>query len=221
MSDNIRKYITLDEVPTPEPPDLSGIMNKIDAFESNINDLLNRISILESNTGNNKPSDYVVLKDISTGYEYIGSVNNGEFNVTMRTMNVYIENMPNKTDYTDNELFDPTGMVIIAELHDGSKKEITDYTYNECVLIGSDNHQILYTDEIGTLYTMTVPITTRTLENALADFEYTTNGDGTYTITGWKGTLNGQQSTEIIIPNSPLVVVEVPYYEEEDPGMPE
>jgi hypothetical protein len=34
----------------------------------------------------------------------------------------------------------------------------------------------------------------------LQDFEYTTNSDGTYTITAWKGTKNGVASTELVIP---------------------
>ena len=34
------------------------------------------------------------------------------------------------------------------------------------------------------------------------DYEYTANEDGTYTITSWNGTNNGEASTEIIIPDS-------------------
>ena len=39
------------------------------------------------------------------------------------------------------------------------------------------------------------------------DFEYTTNADGTFTITNWKGTTSGvSNGTEVIIPNLALVV---------------
>ena len=44
-------------------------------------------------------------------------------------------------------------------------------------------------------------------EDTLIDFDYTDNGDGTYTITGWRGTYLGAPSTEMIIPNYPGIIV--------------
>ena len=41
----------------------------------------------------------------------------------------------------------------------------------------------------------------------LTDYEYTANDDGTYTITSWNGTNNGEPSTEIIIPNDSNVCI--------------
>lgn len=41
----------------------------------------------------------------------------------------------------------------------------------------------------------------------LVDFEYADNDDGTYTITSWKGTCNGQPSTEMIIPNNSAIIL--------------
>lgn len=38
-------------------------------------------------------------------------------------------------------------------------------------------------------------------ERVLIDFDYIRNSDGTYTITDWKGTYQGQESTECIVPN--------------------
>ena len=40
----------------------------------------------------------------------------------------------------------------------------------------------------------------------LIDFNYEENEDGTYTLTSWKGTFNGEPSTEIRIPNDPRVI---------------
>lgn len=40
----------------------------------------------------------------------------------------------------------------------------------------------------------------------LIDFNYEENEDGTYTLTSWKGTFNGESSTEIRIPNDPRVI---------------
>ena len=41
----------------------------------------------------------------------------------------------------------------------------------------------------------------------LIDFEYVNNGDGTYTLTAWKETLNGVPSTELVIPNMESIIL--------------
>ena len=41
----------------------------------------------------------------------------------------------------------------------------------------------------------------------LQDFTYDDNGDGTYTLTGWKETYQGKPSTEMVIPDSPKVIL--------------
>ena len=46
---------------------------------------------------------------------------------------------------------------------------------------------------------------TTSLVGSLEDFEYITNPDGTYTITGWKGTLYGEPSTEMILPPNVII----------------
>jgi hypothetical protein len=53
----------------------------------------------------------------------------------------------------------------------------------------------------GTLVSYPVPASN------LDDFEYTDNGNGTYTLTGWKGTANGVTSTEMIIPDDPSIIL--------------
>ena len=45
------------------------------------------------------------------------------------------------------------------------------------------------------------------LAKVLVDFEYVVNEDGTHTLTGWKGTLNGESSTELVIPNLKEIIV--------------
>jgi hypothetical protein len=44
-------------------------------------------------------------------------------------------------------------------------------------------------------------------ETALVDFNYTVNSDGTITLGWWKQTLNGEPSTEMIIPNNGLIII--------------
>ena len=43
----------------------------------------------------------------------------------------------------------------------------------------------------------------------LIDFNYIENSDGTYTLISWKGTLNGKPSNRCVIPDSPLVILDL------------
>ena len=45
------------------------------------------------------------------------------------------------------------------------------------------------------------------LDVLLKDFDYVENDNGTATITGWKGTLNGVASTELIIPDDERIIL--------------
>ena len=45
------------------------------------------------------------------------------------------------------------------------------------------------------------------IADLLQDFEYTNNGNGTYTLTAWKGTYNGVASTECIIPDDSRIIL--------------
>jgi hypothetical protein len=50
-------------------------------------------------------------------------------------------------------------------------------------------------------------VTKPTTGDLLIDFDYTTNSDGTYTLTGWKHTLDGVASTELEIPGSKNIIL--------------
>lgn len=102
--------------------------------------------------------------------------------------------MPNQMSYLENESFDTTGMVVMGTDKKGNTYEITEYM---CTKQGN-----IVTISYGKLNT-TIEITIVNLN----DFEYTDNGNGTYTLTGWKGTLNGETSTKLVIPDSKAVVL--------------
>lgn len=57
---------------------------------------------------------------------------------------------------------------------------------------------------IGSLW---IDTNTVSYEELLTDFEYVENDDGTYTLTEWKGTYNGEESTEIIIPDDESIIL--------------
>lgn len=149
----------------------------------------------------------LTLKDVSTGLDYWVYVKDGSLESRTKTTSIKVTTLPSKTDYTDTELFDPTGMVIVSIGQDGNEIEITDYTYDEYVTTGSNVHEIRYVDLLGVAYTVEIPIITKSIKVALQDFTYITNDDGTYTITGWKETLNSEPSTRMVVPNSELVIV--------------
>ena len=112
--------------------------------------------------------------------------------------------MPTKTNYIRGEAFDTTGMIVIAVMSDGYTNVIENYSYTEYVM--SDNIEIQYV-EVGIVHTLSIPVTITEFDPtvALIDFEYTANDNGTYTITAWKETLNGEPSTEMFIPDNHLI----------------
>lgn len=148
--------------------------------------------------------DGLFLKDQSSGLEYLLTITNGSLQTSPRVESLKIDKNQDKIDYTDSDLFDPTGLVVSIVCVDGSTRVIENYTYDKYVEVGATTHIIEY-EELGNVFTATVPVVTRDLEAALQDFYYTVNDDGTYTITDWKQTLNGEPSTKVVIPNSPLV----------------
>ena len=151
----------------------------------------------------NKPEvnkfDSIIFIDAKTGYEYIAQVYDGNFVTFRMPESITITTMPNKTTYSDGEAFDPTGMVITATYADGTTGEITNYTYPDTVTEDFKIYCIGYNKYLDLKLTIS--------EFSLEDFEYTDNGDGTYTLTGWKGTYNGKPSTEIVIPDSENVIL--------------
>ena len=157
----------------------------------------------------NIPKDCIILIDQVNGYHYIACMRDGNFVTYCATKSIEVTTMPAKTEYIAGEYFDPTGMTVIATAYDGTTKEITDFIYpSSYILDGDTSIEIKYIDA-GITYIATIPITVTPFDPAivLVDFAYIDAYDGTYTITGWKGTYNGEASTEIIIPNNGLIKV--------------
>lgn len=48
-----------------------------------------------------------------------------------------------------------------------------------------------------------------TIPAGLEDFFYSENANGTYTIIGWKGTYQGKMSNHCIIPDNPLIIIDL------------
>ena len=185
-----------------------AITNKVDKVEGkglSTNDYTNEDKEKLANL--NASKDSIALIDQVNGCAYILCMREGNLVTYCITSSIEVTTMPTKTEYYSTEHFDPAGMVITATAEDGTTKEITDYTYStEALTEGQTSIEISYT-EANTTYTVSIPIIVKPFTDVLVDFEYTNNGDGTYTITGWKGTYNGEPSTEMIIPNYENIIV--------------
>lgn len=196
---------------------ISAVDDKVDAVSTLVGDtaVSDQISDAMDNLSTyvdeqvNAPKSYIILADQVNGYNYVIEMRNGNLISRLPVTNIEISTQPTKTAYIEGELFDPTGMVVIASYKDGNSAVIEDYVYPTGVITADmSSIEISYVDA-GITCATTVPITVTAFDAAtvLVDFEYTDNGDGTYTITGWKETYNGEPSTEMIIPNNGLIIV--------------
>jgi hypothetical protein len=87
------------------------------------------------------------------------------------------------------------------ELKQIDKKFIPDSIYTLKDQVNEYTYDLRVAD--GTLYTVLAPV-------HVQDFYYNTPHSGNdyrYNITGWRGTLNGKSSTEIIFPNDPSIIL--------------
>ena len=155
----------------------------------------------------NKPKDYIRLNDVVNGYTYIIQMRNGNLVSRCTISSIEVTTMPNVTEYYAGELFNPAGMVVTGVCEDSSVIEITNYTLPDNRLIIGENVITISYNEFGIDYTTTITVNAIEFDAAtiLIDFDYTTNDDGTYTITGWKQTLNGVPSNEMIVPDYSLI----------------
>ena len=162
----------------------------------------------------NTPKNYIILIDQVSGIKYRIAVRDGSIVSYVHIEGITVTSAPAKTTYMAGEYFDSTGLVISTVSSGGSTVEVSEFVVDETyanTYLTEDVTEISisYTDESGEVYTTIVPITVTPFDPAvvLVDFEYTANDDSTYTITGWKGTYNGESSTEMIIPNNGLIIV--------------
>lgn len=151
--------------------------------------------------------DYITMVDKVNNYKYFLQMENGKLVSSCRCASIEVAKLPDKIEYLEGQTFEPTGMIITAIYEDGSKKEITEgFIYEPFVM---SNEFIVTYIEYNEEYSTIVPLNLIKFnpEIHLIDFTYTINEDGTYTLTGWKQTLNGEASTEMIVPDSSLVRV--------------
>lgn len=154
-----------------------------------------------------EPKNSIMFIDQVNGYRYIACMRDGNLVTYCITTSIEVATMPTKTQYYVGDSFDPTGMVIIANVDDGTIREITNYSYSTEPLVENIiSIEIVYI-EGDNKYTVNVPITVKPVTDLLIDFNYINNNNGTYTLKAWKGTLNGEPSTEIIVPDNRNIIL--------------
>lgn len=98
--------------------------------------------------------------------------------------------------------------------HDGIYEY--NYVYDKRLVIPVDDHivdnnvYLTFSDYIMSedmMYREPHGIDPSDIESLLIDFYYEKHEDGTYEITGWKGTYQGQPSTRCIVPNSDRIII--------------
>ena len=190
------------------------------ATTGNYNDLLNTPTLATvATTGSyrdltDKPaitSTFVEFVDKSQNIVYRVAVRDGNLIIYSPIDSISVKTPPNKTEYMAGEPFDTTGIVLTATTIDGiSQKEVYEcIAPNPYLSYGQTSIELQYTDEDGDVHTTSTPVTVTPFDptEKLVDFTYTVNDDGTYTLTGWKQTLNGITSTEMVIPDNGLIVL--------------
>jgi len=152
---------------------------------------------------------YVILTDIENGYDYAIQMKGGNLVSKSLPDIVEITTPPTKTTYYRGDFFDPTGMVLTATHPDGHTEIIEDFetSYLEESFDSLGETEIVIKAKTPVDFDLILVINVIEFDpvEVLIDFNYSANADGTYTITGWKGTLSGESSTELIIPNNSLI----------------
>lgn len=151
-----------------------------------------------------EPKKHIVLTDEINGYNYIVSMRDGNLISYCEASSISVTAMPTKTKYLDGDPFNPAGMIITARCKDGSTREVNGFTYDSTVNSANVNNFIITYKEGNNTFTTTISLSFH--DFSLIDFNYIVKNDGTYELTSWKGTYNGEPSTRIVVPNSEFII---------------
>lgn len=149
----------------------------------------------------------VILEDKETGLIYSVELINGELKVNKIDPIEVVIVPPNKTSYIEGEYFDPEGMQFIAIYQNDIKRTIINYSFDQNYLTSDTTSKTIYVHGLEGYFNVDITVEKLVPEVHLVDFDYVVEEDGSYTLTGWKSTLNGEPSSRLIIPNNALVNV--------------
>lgn len=154
-----------------------------------------------------KPEYCITLKDVDTYYRYNVFIKNGTLTTSIACASIRVDSIPDK-EYLEYDKLDISGAVVIAIGEDGSERQVTGFTYPEVVPSADNPEIIIHYVEFGRDFTATATLPSiKSMRDILIDFDYTANDDGTYTLTAWKETLNGEPSTELVVPDNSRIKI--------------
>ena len=152
-----------------------------------------------------EPKKHLVLEDEVNGYRYLISMKNGNLMSYIETASIKVTKMPDIIRYWNGEEFNPKGMIITAIGVDGSERELNTYEYDRIVTNDNYDNFCLRYNELGNIFECYLSL--NIYDFSLIDFDYIRNDDGTFELTDWKGTYNGEPSTRIVVPDSELIIL--------------
>lgn len=162
-------------------------------------------SIARLNDIQNARFNSILMIDEIDGYEYSGILRNGVLVFVPKCVSINVTKLPTKRDYDAGDDVDLTGIEVKITRSNGEISVLDNYKYSNKVY---NNIFEVYYIEGGVKYSDYIEFTVSGIideEKDLIDFEYIIEDDGSYTITGWKGTLNGEPSTILSVPNSKMI----------------
>ena len=157
-------------------------------------------------------ADGFIMNDQVNGNKYLIQMRDGVLTSIQVPSSISVDPSSGGVTAIEGEAIDLNSITFMANYSDGTSSQITDtenISYTPSTLT-TNVTKVTFVYNIGGIkltYDMPIKVTTFNPAVDLQDFEYTTNGDGTYTLTGWKGTHNGVASTELIIPNSKKIIL--------------
>jgi hypothetical protein len=115
--------------------------------------------------------------------------------------------MAYKTEFQSNNADLQSILNTINAMSGGSEIESSSFVPTNS---GGNTYKSKFSDnniDLQRLLEMALALPLDTFYDSLIDFEYIKNDDGTATLTAWKGTLNGEPSTELVIPDSNRIIL--------------
>lgn len=151
--------------------------------------------------------DYLIIKDCNTSYKYYLKIRDGVLITEVLPIGFTLNK---EISLYDGDIISTKDLDISLVYPNGNKEKITNWDKinisNISKPLTKQNNKLFlsYVIDGEELFDTTLDLTVKDFDPAaiLVDFDYTDNGDGTYIITDWKQTLNGESSTELIIPNN-------------------
>ena len=157
--------------------------------------------------------DGFTMRDQTTNYRYLMQLRDGVLTSILLPSSISVDSS-SLTNLNDGDIIEGKDLVINATYPDGTTSALSDSDKGNIICapkeLTADVKQITVKYKVGDYeLSQTIDVTVSAFDPAvkLQDFNYTDNGDGTYTLTGWKETHNGVASTEMIIPNNKKIIL--------------